>query len=189
MHAGRGSGECLIPSAFGVREGDPRAVARRAEPNDLLAVQLRKQVARAMEAIRSRPERKRQILSLYVSNFFGAVKETLRRQGRIMPLYMIIADPADFGVPPVTEEVARQAKEMNAEAVVWVEGFQSERDISDVVYHVGISAPCLGVMGWVLKVKLGDGRVAFTREMPYCFDSPDKVKSLGSLILEMDKER
>lgn len=155
----------------------------------MLAVQLRKQVARVMEAIRSKPERRRQILSVYVLNFFGAVKETLRRQGRIMPLYMIIADPADFGVPPVTGEVAGQAKEMNAEAVVWVEGFQSEKDISDVIYHVGISSPCLGVMGWVLKVKLGEGRVAFTREMPYCFDSPDKMKSLGEIISEMDQER
>lgn len=161
-------------------------MARRAEQSDHLAVQLRKQVARVMDAIRSRPERRRQILSVYVSNFFGAVKETLRRQGRIMPLFMIIADPADFGVPPVTEEVTTQAKEMNAEAVVWAEGFQSENDISDVIYHVGISAPCLGVMGWVLRVKLGEGRVAFAREMPYCFDSPDKVKSLGELVSEME---
>lgn len=163
-------------------------MARSAEQNELLAVQLRKQVARVMEAIRSRPERRRQILSIYVFHFFDAVKETLRRQGRIMPLYMIIADPADFGVPPVTAEVAGQAKAMNAEAVVWVEGFQSEKDISDVIYHVGISAPCLGVMGWVLKVKLGEGRVFFTRERPYCFDSPDKLKSLGAILSEMDQE-
>jgi hypothetical protein len=164
-------------------------VARRAERNDLLEVHLRKQVARVMDAIRVRPERRRQILSVYVSNLFSAVKETLRRQGRIMPLYMILADPADFGVPPVTEEVTRQARELNAEAVVWVEGFQLEKDISDVIYHVGISSPCLGVMGWILKVKLGEGKVAFPREMPYCFDSPDKVKSLGQLISEMDQER
>ncbi|MEW6666947.1 MAG: hypothetical protein AB1512_17225 [Thermodesulfobacteriota bacterium] len=161
-------------------------MARRAEQNDPMAVQLRKQVAQVMDAIRSRPERRRQILSVYVYNFFSAVKETLRRQGRIMPLYMIIADPADFGFPPVTEEVTRQARDMNAEAVVWVEGFQSEMDISDAIYHVGISSPCLGVMGWVLKVKLGERRVSFTREMPYCFDSPDKVKSLGEIISDME---
>jgi ribosomal protein S8 len=153
-----------------------------------VAAQLRKQVAQVLDAIRSHPKRRRQILSVYASSFFGAVKETLRRQGRIVPLYMILADPADFGIPPVTEEVARQAREMNAEAVVWVEGFQSEKDISDVIYHVGISSPGMGVMGWVLKVKLGDGRVVFTRERPYCFDSPDKVKSLGEIISEMDKE-
>jgi hypothetical protein len=142
-----------------------------------------------MEAIRARPEKRRQILSVYVFHFVWAVKETLRRQGRIMPLYMILGDPADFGVPPVTEEVAAQAKERNAEAVVWVEGFQSERDISDVIYHVGISSPCLGVMGWVLKVKLEERKVVFTREMPYCFDSPDKLKSLGQILSEMDQVR
>jgi hypothetical protein len=145
-------------------------------------------VAQVLKAIRSQPKRRRQILSVYASSFFGAVKETLRRHGRIVPLYMILADPADFGAPPVTEEVARQASEMKAEAVVWVEGFQSEEDISDVIYHVGISSPAMGVMGWVLKVKLGDGRVVFTRERPYCFDSPEKVKSLGEIISEMDKE-
>ena len=140
-----------------------------------------------MKAIKLQPSRKRQILTAYASNFFSAVKETIRRHGHIVPLYMIVADPVALGSPPVTDEVIGHAKALKAEAVVWVEGFHSDRDISDVVYHVSISAPCIGVMGWVLKVKLGEGTVKFTREMPYYFDSPDKVKTLGELISEIEQ--
>jgi hypothetical protein len=77
---------------------------------------------------------------------------------------------------------------MNAEAVLWVEGFQSERDISDLIYHVALSSPSLGVIGWVLKVKLWDGNVEFTREMPYHFDSPETTRTLGELLAEIEKQ-
>ncbi|MBN1104185.1 MAG: hypothetical protein JXL84_12280 [Deltaproteobacteria bacterium] len=159
----------------------------RGRQSERLTGQLEEQVGRVLSAIRAEPSKKKRILSVYVSHFFGAVKETLRQQGRIMPLYVILADPVDFGVPPVTEQVARQAKEMNAEAIVWVEGFQSDRDISDVIYHVGISAPSLGVMGWIVKMKLGDRSVEFLREVPYHFDSPEKVRTLGELISQIEE--
>ena len=148
--------------------------------------QLEKQVIHIMKAIQADPSRKREILNVYFSNFLSAVKETIGRHGHIMPLYIIVADAVELGVPPVTEEVINKAKELKAEAVVCVEGFQSDKDISDVIYHVSMSAPCVGVMGWVLKVQLGGGRVEFKREMPYHFDSPDKVKTLGELISEIE---
>lgn len=139
-----------------------------------------------MKAIQADPSRKGQILTVYISNFVSAVKETIGRHGHVLPLYIIVADTVELGIPPVTEEVILKAKELKAEAVVCVEGFQSDKDIGDVIYHVSMSAPCVGVMGWVLKVKLGDGRVEFTREMPYHFDSPDRVKTLGELISEIE---
>jgi hypothetical protein len=157
-------------------------VGARKQQEDLPVNQLEKQVGHVLAAIRAKPARRKQILSVYMVNFFGAVKETIRRQGRIMSFYVIMADPVDFGIPPVTGEVTSRAKEMNAEALVWVEGFQSVRDISDVIYHVALSAPSLGVVGWVLKVKLSDGRVEFTREMPYHFQSPETAKTLGELV-------
>ena len=104
------------------------------------------------------------------------------------PFYIILAEPPTFGVPPITDDIIAQAKTSNAEAVVLIEGFQSERDISDIVYHVSMSAPCMGVVGWVLKVKLGDGIVEFVREMPYFFDAKERVKSLGELLSEMERE-
>jgi len=162
-------------------------VRSRERHNERLTGQLEEQVGQVLSAVRAEPSKKRRILSVYVSHFFSAVKETLKQQGRITPLYIILADPVGFGVPPVTERVARQAKEMNAEAIVWVEGFQSDRDISDVIYHVGISAPSLGVMGWIVKMKLGDGSVSFAREVPYHFDSPEKVKTLGELISQIEE--
>lgn len=158
----------------------------RKRNKDLPVSRLEEQVGRVLAAIRAQPARKKRILSTYINSFFGAVKETIRRQGRIMSFYMIIADPVDFGVPPVTEEVTSEAKRMNAEAVLWVEGFQSERDISDLIYHVALSSPALGVIGWILKVKLGDRTVEFLREMPYHFDSPEKIKTLGELLAEIE---
>lgn len=149
---------------------------------DLPVNQLEKQVGHVLSAIRAKPAGRKRILSVYIVNFFGAVKETIRRQGRIMSFYIIMADPVDFGAPPITDEVTSRAKQMKAEALVWVEGFQSVRDISDVIYHVALSAPCLGVVGWVLKVKLGDGKVEFTREMPYHFEKPENAKTLGELL-------
>lgn len=157
-------------------------MGKKEQGEDLPVSELEQQVRHVLAAIRVKPGRKKQILSVYISTFFGAVKETIRRQGRIMSFYIIMADPVDFGVPPVTAKVARRAKELEAEAVVWVEGFQSERDISDVIYHVALSAPSVGVLGWVLKVKLGDGKAEFTREMPYHFDRPEDAKTLGELV-------
>jgi hypothetical protein len=151
-------------------------------------IQLGKQVGQVLAAIRAKPDRRKQILSVYITNFFGAVKETIRRQGRIMSFYVIMADPVDFGVPPITDEVTSRARQVKAEALVWVEGFQSMKDISDVIYHVALSAPSLGVVGWVLKVKLSDGKVEFTRELPYRFDRPEQAKTLGELV-EMVEDR
>jgi hypothetical protein len=144
---------------------------------------LETQVAQVMEAIKRHPSRRNQILT----GFLDAVKETLKKQGRIMPIYIILADEVSFGIPPVTEEVTRTAKNRHAEAVVTLEGFQSESDISDVLCHISMSSPSIGVMGWVLKVKLYDGSVSFLREMPYLFDSKEKVKSLGELIAQMER--
>jgi hypothetical protein len=148
--------------------------------------ELEKQVAAVIEAIEKRPAMKKQVLASFISNIFAAVKETLRRQGRVTPLYMILAEHAEFGVPPVTDEVIRTARERKAEAVVTIEGFHSDKDISDVVYHVSISAPAIGVMGWVLKTKITDWSLEFVREMPYLFDSVEKVKTLGQMLQEMD---
>lgn len=155
---------------------------------DLPVSQLEKQVHHVLAAIRAKPGRKKQILSVYISTFFGAVKETIRTQGRIMSFYIIMADPVEFGIPPVTDAVKNQAKHLKAEALVWVEGFQSERDISDVIYHIALSAPCIGVVGWVLKVKLGDGKAEFTREMPYHFDKPEKARTLGELVEMVERQ-
>lgn len=160
----------------------------RKQQKDVPISLLQEQVAHVLAAIHAQPAKKRRILSAYINSFFEAVKETIRTQGRIMSFYMIMADPVDFGVPPVTEEVTSEAKRMNAEAVLWVEGFQSERDITDLIYHVALSSPSLGVIGWVLKVKLWDGKVEFTREMPYHFDSPETTKTLGELLAEIEKQ-
>ena len=148
---------------------------------------LKTEVAQVMEAIRRYPSRRSQVLIGFLSAFFDAVKETLKKQGRIMPIYIIVADEVSFGIPPVTEEVTTSAKDCDAEAVVTLEGFQSESDISDVICHVSMSSPSIGVMGWVLKVKLHDGSVSFLREMPYLFDTKEKVKSLGELIARMER--
>jgi hypothetical protein len=148
---------------------------------------LKTEVAQVMEAIRRYPSRRSQILIGFLSTFFDAVKETLKKQGRIMPIYIIVADEVSFGIPPVSEEVTRSAKDRDAEAVVTLEGFQSESDISDVICHISMSSPSIGVMGWVLKVKLHDGSVSFLREMPYLFDTKEKVKSLGELIAQMER--
>jgi len=149
--------------------------------------QLEKQIMTVLDAIRKHPSRRRQILSGYASNFFEAVKETIKKQGTAAPLFIVIADPPVLGIPPLTEEVLTRAKEAGAEAILSVEGFQAYTDISDVIYHVSLSAPCIGVMGWVLKVKLGDGWVEFLRELPYYFESGEKMKTLGELIEEMER--
>jgi hypothetical protein len=93
----------------------------------------------------------------------------------------------DIGEPPVSEEVIVRAREGGAEAVVSVEGFQSKEDIRDLIYHVSMSAPQLGVTGWVLKVKLDERQVTFLSEMPYLFHSEENVRTLGELIVEMEE--
>ncbi len=148
--------------------------------------ELEKQLIVVVSEIRKRPARRRQVLTDFASKLFSAVKETLRSQGRVAPLYMVIAEHAEFGAPPVTEEVLGMAKRRKAEAVVTIEGFHSDKDISDVLYHVSMSAPVIGVMGWVLKAKIGDRNVTFVREMPYLFDTPEKVKTLGEILEEME---
>ncbi|MCJ7594429.1 MAG: hypothetical protein MUO52_06610 [Desulfobacterales bacterium] len=145
------------------------------------------QAASIMEAIKKQPLKKRRILSSFFTSLYDAVKETLKKQGQVMPMYFILGEEIDFGMPPVTDQVIEKARELGAEAVVTVEGFQSERDIGDVIYHVSMSAPSIGVMGWVLKVKLGDGSVWFIREMPYLFDSNEKVRTLGELVDDMER--
>ncbi|MCP4667724.1 MAG: hypothetical protein GY849_15315 [Deltaproteobacteria bacterium] len=148
----------------------------------------KKQVAMVMEAFEREPSREKQILSVFVSRFFEAIKETVRSQGYVMPLYIILSDPIDYGMPPLTEEVIQRAAERKCVAIVSVEGFQSENDIGDVIYHVSMSSPSLGVLGWVLQVRVGDGKVTFEREMPYHFDAREKVKTLGELIYQMERE-
>ncbi len=150
-------------------------------------VELTKQVALVIEAIRKDPSKQKQILMRYISHFYEAVKETVKKQGSIIPYYIILADTPDFGAF-VTDDVISKAKEIRAEAVVYVEGFQSDDDIGDVIYHVSMSAPCMGVLGWVFKVKHADGRVDIIREMPYLFDSEDKVRTLRELVMEMEGE-
>jgi hypothetical protein len=149
--------------------------------------ELAKQVALVTEAIKKDPSKRKQLLIGYISNCYEAVKETLKKQGSVIPHYVILADRPDFGGPSVTDEVLSKAKELKAEAVVSVEGFQASDDISDVIYHVSMSAPGMGVLGWVFKAKLGDGKVDIIREMPYLFDSEDKVKTLEELVTELEE--
>jgi len=40
-------------------------------------------------------------------------------------------------------------------------------------------------MGWVLKAKIGHRSVQFVREVPYLFDTFEKVKTLGEILEEM----
>jgi hypothetical protein len=161
-------------------------VKREAEAKAAALDDLEEQIALVMEAIKRRPGMKGRILKRFLSNIFVAAKETLRRQGRVAPIYMIIAEAADFGLPPVTEEVIAQAKERKAEAIVTLEGFHSNHDIGDVIYHVSMSTPSLGVLGWVLKIRIWDGTLEFVREWPYFFDTKEKVKTLGEILAEME---
>ncbi len=161
----------------------------RDDERELLFSDLEKQVGFIMGAIRKNPENKGRTLVRYASSFFDAVKETIKKQGTMNPFYLFVSDQPAFGVPPITESVIIQAKASEAEAVISVEGFQSESDMGDIVYHVSMSAPCLGVVGWVLKVKIVDGIVEFVREMPYSFDAKERVKSLGELLSEMEGAR
>ncbi len=150
--------------------------------------ELERQVALVVEAIQKKPAVKYQILTKFLSAIFMAVKETLRKQGRVTPLYIIVAEVPDFGVPPLTENVIAQAKNQGAEAIITIEGFHSNKDISDVIYHISMSAPRFGVKGWVLKVKIEDRKLEFVREWPYFFAAKEKVKTLGEILMEMEKD-
>ena len=50
-----------------------------------------------------------------------------------------------------------------------------------------MSAPCLGVLGWLFKVKLHDGEADIVREMPYLFNSQSNVKTLKELVEELEE--
>jgi hypothetical protein len=169
----------------GKKRGSKR-VGKKQVVTEIPLEELERQVATVIHSIKKRPAMKKKILTGFVFNIFAAVKETLRRQGHVASLYLILAEPAEFGVPPLNEEVIRTAKERKAEAVITIEGFHSHKDISDVVYHVSMSAPAIGVMGWVLKAKIRDRSLEFVREVPYFFDSAEKVKTLGRILEEMD---
>jgi hypothetical protein len=163
------------------------AMTNREHEEDLLLAKFKTQVSLVMRAIHREPFREREILNVYAVIFFDAFKETIRTQGYTDSIFIVLADTPIFGVPPLTEEILGQAKGQNAKGILSVEGFQANNDISDVIYHISLSAPCIGVRGWILKVKLSDRKVLFQREMPYHFDSKDKVKSLGELIKEMER--
>lgn len=147
--------------------------------------QLAGQVGLVMKAIKRNPSREQQILMTYVSHFYEAVKEAIKKQGSVVPYYITLADPPDFG-PRVTNKVIEKAKALGAKAIVSVEGFQSDTDIGDVVFHVSMSVPSRGVLGWVLKVKHSEGKADIVNELPYLFNSPQEVKTLGELVKELE---
>ncbi len=109
--------------------------------------EMEQQIAIVMEAVKRRPAMRNRILKRFLSNIVVAAKETLKKRGRVAPFYMIVAEAADFGVPPLTEDVIAKAKESKAQAIVTIEGFHSDQDISDVIYHITMSAPSIGVLG------------------------------------------
>jgi len=149
--------------------------------------QLAEQVVSLVEAIEQDPTSEKRILVAYISHFYEAIKETIKQQGFVVPYYITLAKTPYFG-PLVTDEVIDQAKTLGAKGIVSVEGFQADNDISDVIYHVTMSAPSIGVLGWVLKVKCTDGRADIVHELPYLFDSQESVKSLEELVEQMEAE-
>lgn len=149
---------------------------------------LKEQVGRVVAAIKKDPSKKKRILIGYITHFYEGVKETVKKYGAIMPHYVIVADQPKFGGPAVvTSEVLAQAKALKAEAIMSVEGFESKDDLSDVVYHVTMSAPSIGALGWVFKVKLGDGKAEILAEKPYLFESDKEAKTLGELVQELEE--
>jgi hypothetical protein len=149
--------------------------------------QLEKQVAEVAEAISKNPSKKKQILVGYVSHFYEGVRETVKTHGSILPHYVILAETPKVGGPAVTDEVIGEAQALNAEAILSVEGYESAEDMSDVIYHVSMSTPSLGAMGWVFKVRLGDGKADILAEKPYLFDSEKEAKTLGELVQELEE--
>lgn len=149
---------------------------------------LKEEVLRVVAAIKKDPSRKKRILIGYITHYYEGVKAAVQKHGAIMPHYVIVADEPKFAGPAaVTEEVLARAKALNAEAIVSVEGFESREDLTDVVYHVTMSAPCLGVLGWVFKVKLSDGEAQILAEKPYLFESDKEAKTLGELMQELEE--
>lgn len=150
--------------------------------------ELEKQVGLVIGAIKKDPSKKKQILMGYISHFYETVKETVRKQGSVLSHFVILADEPTFGGPSVTDEVIGKAQKLGAEAILSVEGYQADHDITDVIYHVSMSAPCMGVLGWVFKVKLGDGKADILGETPYLFDSKARVKTLGELVDDLEAQ-
>lgn len=140
-----------------------------------------------MDGLKRNPEKKKEILIGYISHAYEAVKENIIKNGAVMPHYVILSDTPEFGGPEVTDDIILKAQKLNAEAVVSVEGFESQDDITDVIYHVSMSAPSIGVLGWVLKVKFGDGTVNIVKEKPYLFGPGDTVKTLGEMVTELEE--
>ena len=149
--------------------------------------QLEKQLVTIVEAIKKNPSKKKQILIGYISHFYETVRETVKRYGSVLPHYVILADTPKVGGPAVTEEVIAEAKALNAEAILSVEGYESEDDMTDVIYHVSMSTPSMGAMGWVFKVRLGDGKAEVLAEKSYLFESEKEAKSLGELVKELEE--
>jgi hypothetical protein len=149
--------------------------------------QLEKQVVTVVEAIKKNPSKKKQILVGYISHFYEGVRETVKKYGSILPHYVILADTPKVGGPTVTDDVVGEAKALNAEAILSVEGYESEEDMTDVIYHVSLSTPSIGTMGWVFKVQLGDGKAYILAEKSYLFESEKKAKTLGELVQELEE--
>lgn len=149
--------------------------------------QLEKQVLTVVEAIKKNPSKKKQILVGYISHFYEGVRETVKAHGSILPHYVILADTPKVGGPAVTDDVIGEAKALNAEAILSVEGYESDEDMTDVIYHVSMSTPSMGAMGWVFKVRLGDGKADILAEKPYLFESEKEAKTLGKLVQELEE--
>ena len=124
---------------------------------------LEKQVLSVMEGIKKNPTKKREILIRYVSHVYEAVKGIVMKHGSVVPHYVILAGTPELGGPAVTDEIIEKAKALGAEAVVSVEGYESNEDMTDVIYHVSMSAPCMGVLGLSGKNQNRDLRESTTR--------------------------
>ena len=75
----------------------PVKIREEMEKADQEAVQLiqtlEEQVGQVTKAIKNEPSKERQILMVFLSRFFDAIKETVRRLGDVMPLTITLADP------------------------------------------------------------------------------------------------
>jgi hypothetical protein len=149
------------------------------------AEQLKKQIASVVEAIEQDPPKEKRILIAYISHVYEAIKQTIKKQGFVMPYYISLANEPDLG-SQVNQEVIARARAVGAKGIVSVEGFQSEDDIGDVIYHLSLSAPSMGVLGWVMKVKCAEGKADIVREQPYLFETQDQTKTLGELVEQME---
>jgi hypothetical protein len=171
-----------------LREGDGSYMTSESDKGKAEGpvAQLEKQVASVVEAIKNNPSKKKQILIGYITHFYEGVKETVKKYGSMMPHYVILAETPKVGGPVVTDDVVNEAKGLDAEAILSVEGFESKDDMTDVIYHVTMSAPSMGALGWVFKVRLGDGKAEILAEKPYLFESEQGTKTLEELVRELD---